>query len=138
MSSNANGNMGESSVFMLLVKVVGSIISVGRTIDAAVTIHRYRNSWNTLPFISPVLWLDWIGIYDLVNQFARPCAIIAGIVGTCLYGIASGMDLQDMELDSTTSLIYPVPVTTREFLGRQTRGEDIFFCCIMRFFSVEH
>ena len=82
-----NGNMGGSGVFMLLVKVAGSIISVGRTIDAAVTIHRYRSSWDTLPFISPVLWLDWIGIYDLVNQFSRPCAIIAGIVGTCLYGI---------------------------------------------------
>jgi hypothetical protein len=48
-------------------------------------IIQHSHSWETLQFISPVLWLDWVAIYSLCHAFSPAIAIVVGIIGSCLY-----------------------------------------------------
>jgi hypothetical protein len=38
-----------------------------------------------LPFISPLLWLDWVTVYSLCDYYLPKLAVIPGIIGACLY-----------------------------------------------------
>ena len=42
-------------------------------------------SWDTLPFISPLIWSDWITVYGLFKPFAPKLSFIPGVIGSCLY-----------------------------------------------------
>lgn len=49
------------------------------------TIIQSSHSWDTLPFISPLIWFDWVTIYSLCNSFAPKIAVIPAVIGSCLY-----------------------------------------------------
>lgn len=63
----------------------GAIIGIGRTVFSLMTILQSSHAWDTLPFISPLLWFDWVTIYRLLDYYLPKLAVIPAIIGACLY-----------------------------------------------------
>jgi len=57
------------------------------TILAIITLFEHIHSHDTLPFINPLLWLNWVTIFAVVSNFSPIIATVSALVGSCLYGI---------------------------------------------------
>ena len=61
------------------------------TVFAIITIADHGNSWETLPFIDPLLWLSWITIADVGGRISKSTAWISYAVATCIYAVCFWM-----------------------------------------------
>lgn len=50
-----------------------------------ITLIRHSHSMDRLPFISPVLWLDWAAVFSFVGQRFPVLGTLSAISGICLY-----------------------------------------------------
>jgi hypothetical protein len=62
------------------------------TVLAILNIIRHSNQWNSIPFINPMLWIDWVAIYCF-SGFIRPplsfiSAFISAVIGIVIYSIS--------------------------------------------------
>jgi hypothetical protein len=71
----------------LAVTIIGGTIGVLRTAFAVYKIIRHRNTFDTLPFISPLLWADWIGLHSTTVKYSRSPVLrsIAPFLGICVF-----------------------------------------------------
>lgn len=63
------------------------MFGIFETTLAIITVIEHRHSWDTLPFINPLLWLNWITICALVNNISPIVTTLSGIIGVVLYGM---------------------------------------------------
>jgi hypothetical protein len=70
---------------------IGSVMGLARTVFALMTIIHHAKSgqgWVSLPFINPVLWLDWAAIYSFSGYIWPGLSLLSGIVGIGMYLIS--------------------------------------------------
>lgn len=66
--------------------MVVAALGLSRTVTACIEVFNNVGSFEDLPFVSPVLWLDWVLIYDLTNNFTwKPVAYLSMVAGFCIY-----------------------------------------------------
>lgn len=71
----------------LVFNITTAIYGVTKIVLAIITIARHKDSFDTLPFITPILWFDIVPLLNLAIGFGSiHLAIITGIMGMCLYG----------------------------------------------------
>lgn len=66
---------------------VGTFFGIIRSTLAVIRLVQHRNSYNTLPFISPLLWVDWLTVADICWGHLPMAALLALIVTVCTYGM---------------------------------------------------
>jgi hypothetical protein len=57
------------------------------TVFAIITLTEHQHSLETLPFINPLLWLNWTTILSLVLPLSPVLGILAGLFGVIQYGM---------------------------------------------------
>jgi hypothetical protein len=77
----SSGNNQTLTNYKLVVQSIGIV----RTGFSLATIFQNSHSWDTMPFISPLLWLDWVTVYSLCDYYLPKLAVIPGVIGACLY-----------------------------------------------------
>ena len=66
--------------------VVGFIIAIIRMISAIVRLATYSaDNFKTLPFISPLLWVDWLVVFEFSAPLSRVVEPFAGFICFILY-----------------------------------------------------
>lgn len=70
-----------------LVQSAAGVYGLFETILAIIALFEHIHSYDTLPFINPLLWLNWVTIYAVVGNFSPIIATVSALVGSCLYGI---------------------------------------------------
>ena len=55
------------------------------TIFAIITISEHGHSWETMPFIDPLLWLSWLTIANLANAVSKYLATLSYAIATVIY-----------------------------------------------------
>ena len=77
------------------MQTAASIWGFAQTIIALLTIIRHTHSWETLPFITPLLWLNWATIWSLANRSTKIpyIAALSATVGATLWGVCLWLTL---------------------------------------------
>lgn len=68
-----------------IVNLITLVTTFLRTGLAVATIIRHNNSRETMPFISPILWIDWATVFGIVGARFRLLGTLSAVVGVCLY-----------------------------------------------------
>jgi hypothetical protein len=101
---------------------------------ALLTISEHVDSFDTLPFINPLLWLDWVSIFDIVEEFFPLLAIFSCIIGAGLYGVCFwltiGYGLRGFGTRQYDILVIPYQCQALESTGKRINVDDSFFVCI--------
>lgn len=71
----------------VILKPVAAAYGIFETIIAVLTLSSHGGSWDTLPFIDPLLWLSWVTIYDFLMLFSPLAATLSCAIGMGIYGI---------------------------------------------------
>lgn len=80
-----NNQQDRPGTLGIIFGISGTLITIIRTFFAIYTLFEYRNSLDKLPFISPVLWADWVGVVVLVAAWSKSISLIPAIIGMVLY-----------------------------------------------------
>jgi hypothetical protein len=75
----------------MTLSAIGSVIGVARTAFALMSIIIQAKSgqgWESLPFINPVLWLDWAAIYSFSGHIWPGLSLLSAIIGIGMYGVS--------------------------------------------------
>jgi len=67
----------------ITINALSVMFALFRTVLAIMTLQMHGGDWTTLPFISPILWLDWVTIYA-VGGYAWAGFSFIGLIGTIL------------------------------------------------------
>lgn len=62
---------GLHSAKAIFVNTLVTVMALTRTVVGVCEVIKYRNAMDSLPFISPFLWLDWVAAAGIVWQFQR-------------------------------------------------------------------
>ena len=67
--------------------LVGAVLSIVRTGYAVYLLLEFRKSWNKLPFLSPVLWIDWLEMWAFIQRWSENLSIIPMAIGLTIYAM---------------------------------------------------
>ena len=111
---------------------MGGLVGIVRTGFSLAIIVQNRQSWGTLPFISPLLWADWVSIYNLCNTFTPTLSIIPGIIGACLYVVCFWLCIGYGSLGYGVHQynVLSVPTQCQAFGPYQTDPRRYYFVCL--------
>ena len=75
----------------VLGKVAGTFVAaigIARTIIALVGIANASSNWGSMPFVNPILWMDWVAMYYLFGFLPWSIAAAFVPIGCALMGAA--------------------------------------------------
>lgn len=67
----------------IAINVLSFLFALLRTILAILTLHNHGKDWPSLPFISPILWLDWVAIFAISGHI-HPFLSLISFIATFL------------------------------------------------------
>ena len=96
---------------------------------AVIIVASQSGEWGSLPFINPVLWLDWVAMWAFSGLLWIPLALISLIIGAALFSLTlwlsigyGGLGYGTLQYD-----IINVPPLCDPFSSRQTDPRQFVF-----------